>query len=275
MEAAAGNHRDLTGATVLVTGAWGGIGREIAILPSSRHARVALGVGNLERRQETRARLSGEGRRIEVFYLDDFEAIPPWFKSFTAKTGPLNGLVRAAGKRATMPIRLAAPQTVDDLLPTNLPSAIPPARGFRQKNCRATESGMVFLSSVMDLVGTPTVSVYSATNAASMGFARSLAVELAGERVRVTCVAPAFVRMKMLDQVREWLAPKRFAALEKAHPLGFWDASGRGQRSGVSSGGDRAPDHGIDAGRGWRPLRSMSGWPQSGGRYHAGSDFRD
>lgn len=212
---------DLTGATVLVTGASGGIGREIAILLSSLHARVVLSGRNRERLDETRARLSGEGHRIEVFDLNDFEQIPAWFKSVTAETGPLNGLVHAAGKQATMPIRLAAPHTVDDLLRTNLHSAILLARGFCQKNCHAAESGMVFLSSVMGLVGAPMVSVYSATKAALMGLARSLAVELASERIRVNCVAPAFVQTEMLDQVRKMLSPERFEALEKAHPLGF------------------------------------------------------
>jgi NAD(P)-dependent dehydrogenase (short-subunit alcohol dehydrogenase family) len=110
---------------------------------------------------------------------------------------------------------------VFDLLRTNLHSAILLARGFRQRHCHATGSGMVLLSSVMGLVGTPMVSVYSGTKSALMGFARSLAVELANQRIRVNCSAPAFVRTEMLGQVKAMLSPERFAALEKAHPLGF------------------------------------------------------
>ena len=221
MAAASGSPMDLASAAVLVTGASGGIGREIAILLSSLNARVVLSGRNRERLEETRAHLCGEGHRIEVFDLRDFDRIPQWFKSVTSGTGPLNGMVHAAGKQVTMPIRLAAPHTVDDLLRTNLHSAILLARGFCQRDCHAAGSSIVFIASIMGLVGKPMASVYGATKAALMGFAKSLALEMANERVRVNCVAPAFVQTELLDQVREMLSPEQFEALEKAHPLGF------------------------------------------------------
>jgi NAD(P)-dependent dehydrogenase (short-subunit alcohol dehydrogenase family) len=49
---------------------------------------------------------------------------------------------------------------------------------------------------------------------------RSPAIELAPD-VRVNCVAPAFVESGMLEQIRETLPAEQFAAMERAHPLGF------------------------------------------------------
>jgi NAD(P)-dependent dehydrogenase (short-subunit alcohol dehydrogenase family) len=73
----------------------------------------------------------------------------------------------------------------------------------------------------MGLAGKRDLSVYSASKAALSGMARSLAVELAPERIRVNCIAPAFVETGMLDELREFLPPEQFEAVEKAHPLGF------------------------------------------------------
>jgi NAD(P)-dependent dehydrogenase (short-subunit alcohol dehydrogenase family) len=57
-----------------------------------------------------------------------------------------------------------------------------------------------------------------------IGLSKSLAVELAPERIRVNCIAPAFVQTKLLDEVRETLTPEQFMALEELHPLGFGTA---------------------------------------------------
>jgi NAD(P)-dependent dehydrogenase (short-subunit alcohol dehydrogenase family) len=223
MTAAIANPMDLAGSTVLVTGASGGIGRETAILLSSLNARLVLTGRNRERLEQTLSCLSGEGHRIEPFDLARTEQIPQWFRSLT-EAGPLRGLVHAAGRQLTSPIRFAAVQSTEELFRTNLHSGIMLVRGFCQKNCHTAEGSIVFVSSVMGLVGKRDISVYSATKAALIGLAKSLAVELARDQIRVNCVAPAFVQTEMLDGVRELLSPEQFEALEKAHPLGFGTA---------------------------------------------------
>lgn len=221
MTAPIANPMDLAGSTVLVTGASGGIGRETAVLLSSLNARLILTGRNRERLEQTLSCLSGEGHRIEPFDLARTEQIPQWLRSLTAEAGPLRGLVHAAGQQLTSPIRFAAVQSMEELFRTNLLSAIMLVRGFCQKNCHAAEGGIVFVSSVMGLVGKRDISAYGATKAALIGLAKSLAVELARDRIRVNCVAPAFVQTEMLAGVRELLSPEQFEALEKAHPLGF------------------------------------------------------
>jgi NAD(P)-dependent dehydrogenase (short-subunit alcohol dehydrogenase family) len=212
---------DLSGSTVLVTGASSGIGREIAVLLSSLNATIVLTGRDQGRLEQTFSTLSGSGHRIEVFDLAAIDRIPEWFREFTANTGPLHGLVHAAGKQMTSPIRGLTSQALDDLMRTNLYSAVMLVRGFCQKKCSTAGSSIVFLSSVMGIVGKPAISVYGASKAALMGLTRSLALELARDRIRVNCVAPAFVQTEMLDQLRDTLPPEQFEAIENAHPLGF------------------------------------------------------
>ena len=221
---AIGGPMDFAGSTVLVTGASSGIGRETAILLSSLNARLVLTGRNRDRLEDTLSCLSGHGHRIEPFDLACTEQIPQWFRSLIAETGPLCGLVHSAGIQSTLPIRFANHEAVQQLLQTNLQSAIMLAHAFCQRNCHASDSSLVFLSSVIGLSGKPGLSVYGATKAALIGLAKSLAIELAPNRIRVNCVAPAYVQTEMLAELRESLSPEQFHALESAHPLGFGTA---------------------------------------------------
>ena len=215
---------NLRGSTVLVTGASSGIGRETAVLLSSLNARVVLVGRDQERLGQALSGLSGEGHRVAAFDLARTEDIPQWFRSLASDIGPMNGLVHAAGKQLTMPVRFVTPQATDELLRTNLSSAIMLVRAFCQRNCHTASSSVVFISSVVGLVGRPATSVYSASKAALIGLSKSLAVELAPERIRVNCIAPAFVQTRMLDVLRETLPPEQYRALEGLHPLGFGTA---------------------------------------------------
>ena len=216
------NPMDLGGAGVLVTGASSGIGREVAILLSQLNARVILTGRNEERLQQTRESLHGEGHRVEAFDLSQTDEIPKWMQSVTASAGPLHGIVHAAGKQSAMPIRFATEKRVDDLVRTNLYSAIMLARGFSHKSCHTPAGGsLVFLSSVTAFTGKPAISVYGATKGALVSFTKSLAIELAPDRIRVNCVAPGFVKTEMLEELRALLTDEQIKTLEDAHPLGF------------------------------------------------------
>ena len=215
------NPLDLSGSTVLVTGASSGIGREVSILLSVLNARVVLVGRNEERLQQTLASLTGDGHRVETFDLARSEEIPKWVQSIAAETGPLRGIVHAAGKQVATPIRFAAEKKIDDLVRTNLYSAIMLARGFSQKNCYAPGGCVVFLSSITAFAGKPAISVYAATKGALIALTKSLAVELAPQRIRVNCVAPGFVETEMLAELRALLTDEQMKALEDAHPLGL------------------------------------------------------
>jgi NAD(P)-dependent dehydrogenase (short-subunit alcohol dehydrogenase family) len=207
---------------VLVTGASSGIGRATAILFSELNARVILAGRNADRLAATLATLQGGGHRAEAFDLARSEDIPKWMQSIAAETGPLHGVVHAAGKQAATPIRFANETRIEDLVRTNLYSAIMVARGYSHKTCRPAEGGsLVFLSSVTAFAGKPGISVYAATKSALIGLTKSLAIELAPERIRVNAIAPGFVETEMLAEARTVMTEEQIAALEKAHPLGF------------------------------------------------------
>ncbi len=215
------NPMDLAGKRILVTGASSGIGREVAILLSELGARVVVSGRNEERLGQTMAALRGEGHVAAPFDLAAVDGICEWVKGLVNKTGPFDGLVHSAGARYTVPLKVERIARVDEVMRVNFTSAVILAKAFRQAGCSRRGSSIVFLSSVTAFQGEPGTAVYGASKAALTGLAKSLAMELAGDGVRVNCVAPACVKTEMLERLRDVLTPEQYAAIEAMHPLGL------------------------------------------------------
>ncbi len=212
---------DLSGSTVLVTGASSGIGRETAIFLSALQAKVVLTGRDAERLERTASILSGVGHKIAPFDLGRTDEIPGWLKRLTLETGPLAGLVHSAGVQTTLPIKFVTQDKAEQLLRVNLLSAIMLMKGFSQRDCHAMDSSVVLLSSIVGIVGRSSTPVYAASKAALIGLMKSLAIDFAPHRIRINCVAPGYVETEMLAEYRELLPAEQFEALEKAHPLGI------------------------------------------------------
>jgi NAD(P)-dependent dehydrogenase (short-subunit alcohol dehydrogenase family) len=211
----------LSGKRVLVTGASSGIGRAVCRLLDQMGASLVLAGRNAERLAETAASLSGDRHRHEVFDLAGPEDISKWMKRMAEEGGPFSGLVHSAGVFQLKPLRFLNDEAWDDVLRPNLFAAMKLARGFRQKGVNASPSSVVFLSSVMGLVGQPATAAYSASKGALIAMTRSLALELAAEGIRVNCLAPGQVRTEMAEQQRALLTPAQLAEVERMHPLGL------------------------------------------------------
>lgn len=208
----------------MVTGASSGIGRETARLISQLGAHVVLVGRNEERLTETLRSLDGEGHRTEPFDLSSTDEIPRWLKSISASSGPLHGLVHSAGIYKLRPLRVLSSQTVEDVMRINVGAAIGLAKGFLQKGVCAPSGSIVFLSSVTGLTGQAGIAAYAASKGAIVALTRALAVELAGEHIRVNCVAPGVVTTEMGQGVLGMLTPQQSAAMEAMHLLGFGSA---------------------------------------------------
>jgi NAD(P)-dependent dehydrogenase (short-subunit alcohol dehydrogenase family) len=215
------NPMDLSGRTVLVTGASSGIGREIAILLSQLGGRVVLTGRSEERLKETAGMMEGSGHREEPFDLSDVDAIPGWMKKVAAGTGPLHGVVHSAGLQITKPLRMITRDSFEEKMRVNAGAAVGLTKGFRQKGVCAPGGSLVYLTSVMGVVGMPGQIEYACTKGALVALTKSAAVELAREGIRVNCIAPAMVETPMGKKFNESLSQEQLEAVRKMHPLGF------------------------------------------------------
>lgn len=215
------NPMELKDRTVLVTGASSGIGRETAILLSQLGAHLILVGRNSEQLDKTLSLLEGSAHQSYVFDLSVVDEIPRWMKEVTSASGPLHGLVHSAGVQFTRPLRIVSSEVIEELMRINVTAAILLANAFRQKGVSADSGSIVYLSSVMGLVGQSGQSAYSASKGALVSLTKSLALELARENIRVNCVAPAMVSTEMTEKMLGLLTPEQVLQIEAMHPLGL------------------------------------------------------
>ena len=215
------NPMQMTGRRVLVTGASSGLGRAVAVLLTELDCKVVLCARDVARLAEARQALAGEGHAVEIFDLSDVDAIPGWMKTVAERHGPLDGLVHSAGVLTTKPLKLLGAGDWEKAMRVNVVAGSALAKGFRQRGVYAGAGSIVYLSSVMGLVGQPGQSLYSATKGALVAMTRSLALELARENIRVNCVAPAVVMAGMSEQLQQNVTPEQFAQITATHPLGL------------------------------------------------------
>jgi NAD(P)-dependent dehydrogenase (short-subunit alcohol dehydrogenase family) len=103
-----------------------------------------------------------------------------------------------------------------DVIDANLTAAFRVAKRASKDMLRARTGRIVFLSSVVGLLGSAGQANYAASKAGLVGFARSLARELGSRSITVNVVAPGPVETDMTAALGE----KRLAELTAAVPLG-------------------------------------------------------
>ena len=212
---------DMTGRTILVTGASSGIGRETSVLLGRLGAKVVMVARNEARLAAALSQTDGGPHLTEAYDLGQADEIPAWLKSITYQSGPLDGIVHCAGAQITRPLRNLSYQDVEPLMRVHVGASIALARGFRQKGVCRQGGSLVFLASVMGVVGEGGRIAYSAAKGALIGLVRSLAVELARENIRVNCISPAFVQTPMMEEMKDTLTSEQMASIEAKHLLGF------------------------------------------------------
>ena len=215
------NPLDMTGKTILVTGASSGIGRATAILLSQLGARVILVARNPENLARTLSQLVGDSHVVEPFDLSQYEGIPPWMRGLAGTHGLLDGLVHSAGIQMTAPLKALDAAQVENLWCINVSASLWLAKGYRQRGVNAGGGSIVLLSAAAGLIGAPAIAAYSASKGAVIALTRSLAMELARERIRVNCIAPGLVRSELYDEIAKQLTPEDLAAKERGQVLGL------------------------------------------------------
>jgi 3-oxoacyl-[acyl-carrier protein] reductase len=130
--------------------------------------------------------------------------------------GPVEVLVSNAGVTRDGLLLRMSEDDFTSVLDANLTAAYRVAKRAAQGMLRARRGRIILVSSVVALLGSPGQTNYAAAKAGMVGFARSLARELASRGITVNVVAPGPVETDMTAA----LGDKRIAELTAAVPLG-------------------------------------------------------
>jgi uncharacterized protein len=191
--AARGSHtvRDvhLNGATALLTGATGGLGRAIARALDAQGARVLLSGRRADRLEELRA---GLGHGAECLPADLAE--PGAAAELAGRAGAVDVLVANAGLPASGRLDGFTPNEIDRALDVNLRAPMQLTRELLPGMLERGRGHLVYVSSLSGKVASTGSSVYSATKFGLRGFAAGLREDLHLSGIGVTVVFPGFVR---------------------------------------------------------------------------------
>lgn len=212
---------------IIVTGASSGIGAQCAIDCSKMGARMVLIARNVERLQHTLSLLDGCGHMVVPFDLSSSDGFKDMVKNVVSKVGKINGVVNCAGMSSVTPLKLVTEELLEQFFQTNVFSAINLSREVTRMGNYDKEAGcsIILFASVMGLVGEKCKTLYSATKGALIAASRSMACELAKNKVRVNVVSPGAIETPINAKLPHMADPELRKKLEEQHLLGLGKCS--------------------------------------------------
>ncbi|UXN73217.1 3-oxoacyl-[acyl-carrier-protein] reductase [Devosia sp. A8/3-2] len=193
---------DLTGKRAPVTGASGGIGREIAKALARAGATVALSgtrVGALE----DVAKEIGKDSPIlpcNSAQLDDVDKLVP---AAEAAMGGIDILINNAGMTRDNLFMRMKNEEWDEVLAVNLTAAFHLTRGVLRGMMKQRYGRIIGISSVVGVMGNPGQGNYAASKAGLIGMNKALAHEVASRGITVNSIAPGFIASAMTDELND------------------------------------------------------------------------
>lgn len=174
--------------SVLVTGGNRGIGLAIARRLSASGDAVTV------------TSRSGEeipGLTVAKCDVRDASAVDAAFKIAEEANGPVEVVVANAGVTSDQLLALMSEDAFTSVIDTNLTGAYRVVRRAVRPMMRLRKGRIIFISSVVGLLGSAGQANYAASKAGLVGMARSLARELGSRNITVNVVAPGFADTDM------------------------------------------------------------------------------
>jgi len=184
------------GRSVLVTGGNRGIGLAIATAFAAQGDQVAV---------THRSPVDGLPGELLAVPCDvtDTDAVDAAFSTVEAKHGPVQVLVSNAGITDDGLLMRMSEESFTTVVDTNLTAAYRVAKRASRGMLKARGGRMVFVSSVVGLLGSAGQVNYAAAKAGLVGLARSVARELGSRGITANVVAPGFVDTDMTRALSE------------------------------------------------------------------------
>lgn len=180
----------LSGKSVLLTGATGGLGRAIAAALAERGATLILSARSAEALEQLAAELPGQGHTTIPADL----AQPGAATKLAADAGDFDILVANAGVRGAGALTDYSDEEIERAIRVNLDSPVRMARAVIETMSERGSGHMVFIASLAGKAASPRSALYNATKFGLRGFALGLRSDLAPQGVGVSLVSPGFVR---------------------------------------------------------------------------------
>ena len=195
---------DLTGRVALVTGASRGIGRAIAAKLAAQGA-IVVAAARERNAAATVDEITAAGGKAEVASVDvsDAAAIEALVAGTLAAHGRIDILVNNAGITKDQLLLRMKRADWDAVIATNLTGAFALTQAVLKPMIRQKSGRIVCISSVVGRSGNAGQANYAASKAGLIGFAKSVAQEVASRNITVNVVAPGLIETDMTRAMAE------------------------------------------------------------------------
>lgn len=199
----------------VITGAGGGIGRELALQLASQGCDLALADISEENVTKTQQLAQAKGVKATIHLADvgDSEAYQRFVEEVIAEHGKVNLLFNNAGITLQRTFENHSIEDWELVLRVNLWGVINGCKYFLPHLKAADEAHIVNLSSMAGFLGLPSQASYCATKSAVKTLSETLATELAKDKIGVTSVHPGAIATNMiantLDRADDKAAAKK------------------------------------------------------------------
>lgn len=209
---------------IILTGATSGIGLEtLKQLVEKKHTVYAIG------RDFSKIDYYIEDNKNQIKkYVFDFinvQDIEKLFSDFELDKEKFDGLIHCAGIEETMPLTLYDPDKIKQIFTVNVFAGIELLRHFTKKKFSIDGASVVFVSSVMGVLGQPGKIGYCSTKAAVLGMVKASALEFAKRKIRVNAVLPGVVNTPMTQNLFAQIDEENKKQIVAMHPLGLGEVS--------------------------------------------------
>ena len=135
--------------------------------------------------------------------VTDTASVDAAFSAVEAAHGPVEVLVANAGITDDRLLMRMSEESFTSVLDANLTGAYRAAKRATPAMVKARRGRMIFISSVVALVGAPGQANYAASKAGLIGLARSITRELGSRSITANIIAPGFIQTAMTDQMTD------------------------------------------------------------------------
>jgi 3-oxoacyl-[acyl-carrier protein] reductase len=202
------------GKKCIITGATGGLGKQIAIEFAQAGCNLFLTGRNNEKLELLKKELKMKNQEIEIFYrsadLTKNEDIIELIEIVREKFSTIDILINCAGNFPVNPLSESTMEEFDSCMNLNVRAPFVLSKEFSKDMIKNKWGRIVNIASSSAHNGFKNAAIYCASKHALLGLSRTLFAELKNQNVRTFCISPGSMKTRMAKEDEGLLAEQDY-----------------------------------------------------------------